>query len=95
MITERIRNIFVYDKNLHARRIFHKTVEMYLKYTNRYTHAHAHTRIHIYIYIYVYIYIYIYMQFSEITFLVPQNIKSNTLPSELLIRIRKIINEKM
>ena len=35
------------------------------------------------------------MQFSEITFLVPQNIKSNTLPSELLIRIRKIINEKM
>ena len=87
MITERIRNIFVYDKNLHARKIFHKTVEMYLKYTNRYTHAHAHahTRIHIYIYI--------YMQFSEITFLVPQNIKSNTLPSELLIRIRKIINE--
>ena len=89
MITERIRNIFVYDKNLHARKIFHKTVEMYLKYTNRYTHAHAHahTRIHIYIYI--------YMQFSEITFLVPQNIESNTLPSELLIRIRKIINEKM
>ena len=85
MITERIRNIFVYDKNLHARKIFHKTVEMYLKYTNRYTHAHAHTRIHIYI----------YMQFSEITFLVPQNIKSNTSPSELLIRIRKIINEKM
>ena len=35
------------------------------------------------------------MQFSEITFLVPQNIESNTLPSELLIRIRKIINEKM
>ena len=31
MITERIRNIFVYDKNLHARKIFHKTVEMYLK----------------------------------------------------------------
>ena len=87
MITERIRNIFVYDKNLHARKIFHKTVEMYLKYTNRYTHAHAHTRIHIYIYI--------CMQFSEITFLVSQNIKSNTLPSELLIRIRKIINEKM
>ena len=57
MITERIRNIFVYDKNLHARKIFHKTVEMYLKYTNRYTHAHAHTRIHIYIYIYIYIYI--------------------------------------
>ena len=79
MITERIRNIFVYDKNLHARKIFHKTVEMYLKYTNRYTHIH----------------IYIYMQFSEITFLVPQNIESNTLPSELLIRIRKIINEKM
>ena len=40
MITERIRNIFVYDKNLHARKIFHKTVEMYLKYTNRYTHTH-------------------------------------------------------
>ena len=79
IITERIRNIFVYDKNLHARKIFYKTVEMYLKYTNRYTHIH----------------IYIYMQFSEITFLVPQNIELNTLPSELLIRIRKIINEKM
>ena len=61
MITERIRNIFVYDKNLHARKIFHKTVEMYLKYTNRYTHAHAHTHIHIYIYTYIYIYIYIYI----------------------------------
>ena len=75
MITERIRNIFVYDKNLHARKIFHKTVEMYLKYTNRYTH--------------------IYMQFGKITFQVLQNTESNTLPSELLIRIRKIINEKM
>ena len=54
MITERIRNIFVYDKNLHARKIFHKTVEMYLKYTNRYTHArtHAHTRTHTHTHIY-------------------------------------------
>ena len=99
MITERIRNIFVYDKNLHARKIFHKTVEMYLKYTNRYTHTHIYIYVHIYVYIYIYIYIYIhiyiYMQFSEITFLVPQNIESNTLPSELLIRIQKIINEKM
>ena len=81
MITERIRNIFVYDKNLHARKIFHKTVEMYLKYTNRYTHARTHTHI--------------YMQFGKITFQVLQNTESNTLPSELLIRIRKIINEKM
>ena len=79
MITERIRNIFVYDKNLHARRIFHKTVEMYLKYTNRYTQTHTH----------------IYMQFGKITFQVLQKTESNTLPSELLIRIRKIINEKM
>ena len=83
MITERIRNIFVYDKNLHARKIFHKTVEMYLKYTNRYTHACTHTHTHI------------YMQFGKITFQVLQKTESNTLPSELLIRIRKIINEKM
>ena len=85
MITERIRNIFVYDKNLHARKIFHKTVEMYLKYTNRYTHARTHTHTHTHT----------YMQFGKITFQVLQNTESNTLPSELLIRIRKIINEKM
>ena len=34
IITERIRNIFEYDKNLHARKIFHKTVEIYLKHTD-------------------------------------------------------------
>ena len=89
MITERIRNIFVYDKNLHARKIFHKTVEMYLKYTNRYTHACTHTRTH------PHSHTHIYMQFGKITFQVLQNTESNTLPSELLIRIRKIINEKM
>ena len=37
MKTERIPNKFVYDKNLHARKIVLKSVEMYLKYTNIYT----------------------------------------------------------
>ena len=47
MKTERIQNIFVCDKNLHARKIVYKTIKKYLKYTN------------IYIYIYIYIYIHI------------------------------------
>ena len=34
MITERIRNISEDDKNLYARKIFHKIVEIYLKYTD-------------------------------------------------------------
>ena len=59
MKTERIRNIFEYDKNLHARKIFHETVEIYLKYTNRYTYVYIN--IHLYIYIYIYIYVYIYV----------------------------------
>ena len=37
----------------------------------------------------------IYPQFSKTTSLMLQNTESNTLPSELLIRIQKIINEKM
>ena len=45
MKTERIQNIFVCDKNLHARKIVHKTIKKYLKYTN------------IYIYIYICIHI--------------------------------------
>ena len=45
--------------------------------------------------IYPHIYIYIYIQFSKITFLVFQNTEANILPSELLIKMQKIINEKM
>ena len=37
----------------------------------------------------------IYPQFSKTTSLMLQNTESNTLQSELLIRIQKIINEKM
>ena len=107
MITERIRNIFVYDKNLHARKIFHKTVEMIHTRTHahRYTHArththahartHKHTRTHACTHTHTRTHTHIYMQFGKMTFQVLQNTESNTLPSELLIRIRKIINEKM
>ena len=54
MKTERIQNIFVCDKNLHARKIVYKTIKKNLKYTNIYIYIY----IHIYIYIYIYIYTY-------------------------------------
>ena len=72
MKTERIPNKFVCYKNLHARKIVPKTVDVSTP-----------------------TFIYIYIQFNKITFLVFQNTEANILPSELLIKMQKIINEKM
>ena len=48
----------------------------------------------LHLYTHTHTYICIYMQFSKITFPVFQNTESNTSPSELLIEMQKIVNEK-